>query len=497
MQRSLYTATSGVKIHQTYLDVTGHNIANVNTVGYKRDAVQFADIISQTVRNAAAPVSPPGGLGPAQAGLGARLASISPCFTQGSIQNTDMSSDMAIIGDGFFVVNDRGNQLYTRAGDFALDVDGNLVTQGGGYFVQGFKFNGASEENSLSGIVIPAGDVMNARATAVAAFRCNLDSRGEARVTDPDASLDAARPFVYTGSADVSASASSVSSQDVIDAFGSDMLSSSDWADSFTVYDEDGEPRIMNVVFRKALDKPADPTANPPASAETEWDWYAYYADAPDYGEGAGTLVFGDDGLLRRTYTFNPSGWSVVENNIAAGNNGNPTGLVGAGSGAPINLDFLGNDYAAAAGLPPGGLIDAVTSYGSSSTTKMKGQDGYPQGILDNWSVNSSGVINGLYTNGETRQISRVAVARFINPQGLSEAGATCFEETADSGAARIMTPGEGGAGTIKGLASEMSNVELSEEFVNLIRSQRGLQANTKAVTTSDRILETLINLKR
>jgi flagellar hook protein FlgE len=506
MQRSLYTATSGVKVHQTYLDVTGNNIANVNTVGYKRDVIQFADIIYQTIRNEAAPVSPPGGVNPAQVGLGSRVASIDPCFTQGSVQNTDIPTDMAIVGEGFFVVNNRGRQLYTRAGNFALDRDGNLVTQGGGNFVQGFRFDGASQEDSLSNIVIPVGDVMDARATRVAAFRCNLDSGVAARAVYPAPSAAAAapnvaRPFQYTGYADIPASASSVSNQVVVGAFGRDMLASHDWKDSFVVYDGEGGQRIMNVVFRKALEKSAVTTPNSSAGAETEWDWYAYYTDengslSPTYGEGAGTLVFGDDGLLKRTYTFDPAGWSVVENDIAAGGNGNPTGLVGV-PGATVNLDFLGSDYAAATGQPFRGVIGGVTSYGSPSATKMKGQDGYPRGVLDGWSVSDRGIITGVYTNGRTRPISQVALARFMNPQGLSEVGATCFEETVNSGPVRVMKPGEGGAGMIRGLATEMSNVDLSEEFVNLIRSQRGLQANTRAVTTSDRILETLINLKR
>lgn len=503
MQRSLYTAVSGVKVHQTYLDVTGNNIANVNTVGYKRDVIQFADIISQTVRNEAAPVSPPGGVNPAQAGLGARVASIDPCFAQGSIQNTDVPTDMAIVGEGFFVVNNRGRQLYTRAGNFALDKDGNLVMQGNGYLVQGFKFNGASQEDFLSGIVIPVGDVMKGQATTVAGFRCNLDAGSAARIDDPaNISQNVARPFRYLGSSDVFASASSVSDQGVIDAFGREMLASYDWKDSFVVYGGDGEERVMNVVFRKALDKPADPTATPPTSAESEWDWYAYYTDGsgqpvPVYGQGAGTLVFGDDGLLKRTYTFDPAGgWSAVENDIAAGSSGNPTGLVGA-PGSTVNLDFLGGDYAAAKGLPFKGVIDAVTSYGSLSTTRMKGRDGYPVGVMESWSVSDRGIITGLYTNGQTRPISQIALARFINPQGLEEVGSTCFAESSDSGSVRVMKPGENGAGTIKGYAAEMSNVDLSEEFVNLIRSQRGLQANTRAVTTSDQMLETLINLKR
>ncbi|MDR3165065.1 MAG: flagellar hook protein FlgE [Synergistaceae bacterium] len=520
MQKSLYTAVSGVKVHQTYLDVTGNNIANVNTVGYKRDVIQFADIISQTIKNDAAPVTPPGGIDPAQTGLGVRIASIDTCFMQGPLQNSDISADMAIVGDGFFVVNSRGSQLYTRAGNFALDAYGNLVMQGSGYLVQGFKFNGTSQEDSLSDITIPVSDSLPERATAIAAFKCNLDSSAAARITmnygyDNEGSLDVtidpytrdvARPFQYADASDVYASASSVSNPAAIDTFGKDMLASSDWKDSFAVYDDAGQEHILNVVFRKALNKPADPEANPPTSAESEWDWYAYYADGdgnpvPAYGQGAGTMVFDEDGLLKRTYTFDPaSEWSVVEKNIAAGSDGKPTGLVSANFGAagtPIVLDFLGSDYAAAEGLTFSGLLDGITSYDYSSTTKMKGQDGYPQGILENWSVSDQGVITGQYSNGQLKPISQIAIARFMNPQGLKAVGTTCFDETDSSGPVRIVKASEGGAGTIKGLTTEMSNVDLSEEFVNLIRSQRGLQANTRAVTTSDQMLENLINLKR
>ena len=180
MQRSLYTAVSGVKGHQTYLDVTGHNVSNVNTVGYKRDVIQFADTISQLIRNESAPVSPPGGINPAQVGLGVRVGSISPNFVQGAFQMTEIPTDMAIQGEGFFIVNNMGRQLYTRAGNFAVDRDGNLVTQGNGYFVRGYKINGTQKDTALSDIVIPVGHEMPQRATTIAAFRSNLSSNAAA-----------------------------------------------------------------------------------------------------------------------------------------------------------------------------------------------------------------------------------------------------------------------------------------------------------------------------
>jgi flagellar hook protein FlgE len=286
------------------------------------------------------------------------------------------------------------------------------------------------------------------------------------------------------------------------------MIESSDWEDRFVVYDDGGNPHTMAVAFRKVLDHPADLSVVPPVGAESEWDWYAYYTDSDgsvksDYGQGAGTMVFGDDGQLKRTYYYDPAvAGTAVEKKIGnPGDDGKATALVAAnftssGGSAPITLDFLGSDYAKTLGLPSD-PIDGVTNFGSSSTTKMKAQDGYTSGVMNNWSESSTGVITGSYTNGKTRPIAQVALAMFVNPEGLVKVGTTCFAESVGSGLAQITTPMQQGAGVIKNTNIEMSNVELSEEFVNLIRAQRGLQSNTRVVTTSDQILETLINLKR
>jgi flagellar hook protein FlgE len=512
MLRSLYTAATGVKGHQTYLDVTGNNIANVNTVGFKRDVIQFADMISQLIINEAGPVSPPGGINPAQVGLGVSVASISPCFVQGGLQNTEIPTDMAIQGEGFFIVHNGQKELYTRAGNFSLDRDGNLVMQGNGYLVQGYKYDGGARQDALSDIVIPIGDVMPSRATRAAVFRCNLDAGEGARIPDLGSITlsgpgKVIRPFDYYTVTDVYASASSVSSQAAIDAFGASIAGSNDWYDSFSVYDEEGNPYTMTVMFRHVFDRPAETgPLLPPSPAESEWDWYAYYTDAsgapvPAYGSGAGTLVFGDDGMLKRTYTFDPSGnWGVIASDTTPSGSSGPTGLVGANftpSGGVIELDFLGGEYAEAMGLAYRGAMDGVTGFASPSTTKVKWQDGYTQGVMNSWSVSDRGVITGSYTNGQSRPIAQVALAMFINPQGLVKTGKTCFEESVNSGPVKITSPGEDGAGSVRGASVEMSNVDLSEEFVNLIRSQRGLQANTRAITTSDQMLETLINLKR
>jgi flagellar hook-basal body protein len=344
----------------------------------------------------------------------------------------------------------------------------------------------------------------------------------------------------------LSPSSNSTTTQATITAFGESMIKSSDWEDKFTVYDSRGNPYTMNVAFRKVMDRPADPTATPPVGAESEWDWYAYYTDSdgnvlPQYGQGAGTLVFGDDGLLKRTYTYTPeppipdpngtnaplapqyATWEVVEKVIdknspdynASVHDSLPTGLVvadfnTAGAQGSVNnnvspityssnmitLDFLGSDYAKTLGLTSD-PIDGVTNYGSESTTKLSAQDGYAMGVLNDWTIGGDGIITGAYSNGRNLAIAQIALAMFANPQGLSKVGETCFAETINSGIAQVGAPQTNGAGSVQGNTIEMSNVDLSEEFVSLIRAQRGFQANTRVVTTSDQVLEELINMKR
>jgi flagellar hook-basal body protein len=387
-----------------------------------------------------------------------------------------------------------------------------------------------------------------------------LDSAGKPTlVSEPmDISTGNKNIFTFTGgewksinntkNSDIALSPSSQSTttQSVIESFGQSIIAAHDYEDKFTVYDSRGNPYTMVVVFRKAFDRPAEPNATPPVGAESEWDWYAYYTDSsgvvqPQYGQGAGTLVFGDDGLLKRTYTYEPdplapnpnatntptgaqyAAWNVVEKVIdkndpaynSSIHDSLPTGLVVAdfnvsGSQGSVNsnttpatyasnlitLDFLGSDYAKTLGLS-NDPIDGVTNFGSTSTTKVYAQDGYAMGVLDNWTIGGDGVIVGSYSNGRTLPIAQVALAMFANPQGLSQVGETCFSETINSGSAQIGEPQSNGAGGIVGNTIEMSNVDLSEEFVNLIRAQRGFQANTRVVTTSDQVLEELINMKR
>jgi flagellar hook-basal body protein len=379
--------------------------------------------------------------------------------------------------------------------------------------------------NAVTPVPIPVSDVLDESSGNKNVFAFDLTTKEWKSINNTKNSPTALSP-----------SSNSVTTQATITAFGESIIQSHDWEDKYTVYDSRGNPQTMVVVFRKVMDRPAEPNASPPIGAESEWDWYAYYTNSdgevmPQYGQGAGTLVFGDDGLLKRTYYYEPTpatpspngtntptapeyNWTVVEKVIGnPQDEGKATGKVVAdfntaaaqgkvdGSGTAyysnmITMDFLGSDYAKTLGLTAD-PIDGVTNYGSPSTTKLKAQDGYEMGVLNDWSVGANGVITGSYSNGRNLPIARVALATFANPQGLSQVGETCFAETVNSGIAQIGAPQTNGAGSIQGNTVEMSNVDLSEEFVNLIRAQRGFQASSRVVTTSDQVLEELINLKR
>lgn len=207
-----------------------------------------------------------------------------------------------------------------------------------------------------------------------------------------------------------------------------------------------------------------------------EWRWRAWLPDNPDIPitGNEGTIKFDSSGLLTGT------GTATIDLGFAA---------VGA-QNVTMTLDFSGQSFEE-------DTLNGVTQYGEDFTTKAYYQDGYGMGVLESYSVSDDGTITGVYSNGETQPIARLALAIFANPQGLLKMGETVFAESANSGMAQIVAPGTGGAGSIAGSSLEMSNVDLAEEFVNLIKGQRGFQANSRVVTTGDEILEELINLKR
>lgn len=389
MLRSLYSGISGLRSHQTMLDVTGNNIANVNTTAFKSSAVQFQDTLSQLVQGAGGPQAQTGGTNPAQIGLGVLVAGISTNFTQGAAQATGRSTDMMINGDGFFVTNVGGETVYTRAGSFDPDALGRLVGPGGA-ILQGWNaVNGVIQQGgAMTDITIPLKAVTPASASTAANVNGNLPS-------------DAA-----------------VGNQLVRD---------------ISVYDANGTERKLTLTFTKSA---------------TGWD------------------VSGSDGANTATgaITFN--------NGVLA------TGGALTVGGVNVNLS-------------------TVTGYSGLSTVAFKDQNGRAAGTLESFTLSKDGTIIGLFSNGDKQAVARIALATFVNPGGLEKAGGSTYRATVNSGAAQLGGPGEDGLGNIQGGSLEMSNVDLSQEFTNLIVAQRGFQANARIITTSDEVLQELTNLKR
>lgn len=386
MLRSLFSGISGLRAHQVMLDVTGNNIANVNTTAFKASAARFQDTLSQTMSGGSEPVQANGGSNPAQVGLGVKVAAITTNFAQGAAQATGKPGDIMIAGDGMFIVREGLSTLYTRAGAFDFDSSGRLITQSGSLVQGHMAINGAIPAASpLEDITLPVNSTTPAVATTSSTVTGNL----------PD---------------DLAVGDSIIRDMKVFDATGA-------------------ETHVPLTITRTVAG----------------WD------------VGNGTTVSGS-----LTYSA-----------------GLPT------SATTITVNGVAVD------------LSAVTSYAGLSSVTVAEQDGRAAGQLDSYSIGPDGTISGTFTNGVTETIGRIAMAIFPNPQGLDKRGASEYSENVSSGAPIMGNPGDGGMGTLASGYLEMSNVDLSSEFTNLIIAQRGFQANARIITTSDEVLQELANLKR
>lgn len=414
MIRAMSSALSGLRNHQLMLDIVGNDIANVSTVGFKSSTPIFSDLLTQTLNGAGAPTAGLGGTNPAQIGLGARLAGTVQSFSQGSLQNTGRSSDLAIQGDGFFIVNNNGQQLFTRAGSFNLDSTGSLTTPDGA-LVQGWQATAAGviDTNQPNGPVkIQVGDLIAPTQTTVANLGGNL-------------AADAAPGSVT--------------------------------AMSVAAHDSQGTAVSIDLTFTKDLVTP------------NTWNVSATTGKPP-------TAVTLTDNVL----TFNGTGELVTP----ADRNINIAGGVLPGMPNAVTLDLGGASA-------PGRL----TQYSGAATASVTDQNGAAAGSLQSYSIGQDGVIVGNYSNGRARAIGQVALALFTNPEGLERAGGS-WRQTANSGLAQIGVGGQGGRGSLSAGTLEMSNVDLAEEFTRLIVAQRGFQGNARVITTSDEVLQEVVNLK-
>lgn len=463
MMRSLYAGVSGLQNHQTRMDVIGNNISNVNTTGFKRGRVDFQDMISQQLSGASRPTEEVGGVNPKEVGLGMSVAAIDTIFTQGNLQTTGVSTDLAIQGNGFFVMKNGDQTFYTRAGVFGVDSNGTLVNPANGLRVQGWMAENVNGEQVVrtsatpTDLVIPVGQKDPPKATQNVHYFCNLN-KNTPEITDPNDELQVTRGT---------------------------------WQTEFDIYDSYGNAHQLQMNFQKVVGNPNQ--------------WTVTVNVDPAAATGTETRVgFGTTDGVTNTYTLNFDNMGTLQSiTDSAGNVSNPEGeiILQASYNVPdSNLDEAGNPYRQTFNLnlgTIGSMENTITQSASSSSTKANYQDGYKLGYLDNFKIDQSGTITGVYSNGSTRTIGKIAMASFTNQGGLEKQGDTMFAQSINSGTANIGESGSAGKGKLISGTLEMSNVDLTEQLTDMIVTQRGFEANSKTIQTGDSMLETVLSLKR
>jgi flagellar hook protein FlgE len=526
----MFSAVSGLKTHQIRMDVIGNNIANVNTIGFKSGRVNFYEMFSQTMRGAAAPSSERGGTNPQQVGLGVSLSSIDTIHGQGNLQATSKTTDLAIQGNGFFVLEEAGTRYFTRAGAFDVDSQGNLVDQRG-RMVQGWMATngvfGSKDTATLTNIMVPVGQVIQATPTTNVVWAHNLDANAEVgftRTTSVDVLDSLGRSHSITMSFRRTDGARETTNVTWGNNLDSGAAVNTTYSIDFDAYDDLGRAHTITVTFTKS-------------GAQT-WDWAA---TGPSGITGnTGTITFdGAGNFVSQTggpVEFTPTGASLVSFDMdfsglvhtAAPSDAAVTGTDGAAAGSVLNewswvasgpsgitnntgtivFDANGAVDTAFSGpvqfLPVGANamsvtmdFSRVTQNGGESTLEYIDRDGSPMGTLGKITIDGTGVITGTYSNGQSQQIAQLCLANFANPGGLLKAGDNLYMSSNNSGPEQIGEAATGGRGSIIPSSLEMSNVDLAEEFTSMIVTQRGFQANSRVITASDEMLQDLVNLKR
>ncbi|MBL8093045.1 MAG: flagellar hook protein FlgE [Anaerolineales bacterium] len=406
MLRSMFTAISALNAHQTWMDVIGNNLANVNTTGYKTSFVRFQDQISQLLRPGSSPTGTRGGVDPMQVGLGMRVGSITQNFTQGALTSTGRMGDLALQGDGFFNYRDgAGTLFYSRDGSIDLDADGYMVNTNTGYRIQGWLPTGTppvvNTGTALTDIRIPINSTL-ARQTS------SLTMRGNLNALQPMAT-----PVTVT----------------------------------FGAYDAFGALHNVDVQVTR--------------TGANAWSWTTVTG-----GTGSGTL------------TFNPA-----------------TGALSAGGTGTINVP------ASASGAQAFSFtvdLTSLTQLETDNSAYAAFQDGVAAGTVTGYTVETkTGQVYAQYSNGLQNLVAQLAVTSFVNPAGLNKVGQNLYQQGVNAGEPNTGLPDSNGRGAIIPGSVEASNVDLSQEFTNMILAQRGFQASSRVITTSDEMLQELVNLKR
>lgn len=518
MMRSLFAGVSALRYHQVRMDVIGNNIANVNTIGYKGSRVTFQELLSQTIRDASAPQAGRGGLNPMQVGLGVNLGTIATYHTQGPPQATGVTTDLAIQGDGFFILSHGNERFYTRAGMFDIDRDGNVVSLATGYRVMGWVADGRGNIDTnatVTEITIPKGATIDPAATTEIVLEGNLDARDSGRLSYSPSTVD-----ITVGDE---------TTQVTFTLIPTGNFNEFEWRVTATkgTWDEDRDPPSGTIrlddkgeVVASTGDSPFTLRLNgnsitfdpPGVSGGLDFGW-----SYPDGTKSEAKGVFQPaEATVTTIAVFDSLGsthdvaihFQKIDDNRWKWWAEDEAGNELAGSNREIVFDAQGRVLTASGTITIPGVGGAspiqitpsfagLTQFGEAATATAVSQNGYGAGVLTSIGIDANGVIVGSFSNGLDRNLAQIATATFANPSGLLKAGDTLFRISTNSGPALVGVPGTGSRGSISSGTLEMSNVDLSQEFTDMIVTQRGFQANSRIITTSDEMLQELVNLKR
>jgi len=433
ISQALYTGVTGLSVNSDGMAVIANNIANANAKGFKKDRAEFEDMLSADLGSNA------------QIGRGSRLRDVKTIHTQGGLAVTDNLTDMAIQGMGFFVVSnphtevqESAGKFFTRVGSFIFDKDGYLSDPSGGH-VQGYMANELGNISSRLQDVRVETNSIPPQATTKLTMDVNLDAREK----------------IMNESFDLSKAEQT-----------------SNFNNTVTMFDSQGGSHQLTTFFKRLED-----------SDGISWEWHAT-VDGKEVSDssgekmkevGKGTVRFDAKGnLLERNQEFSEINFSG-----------------GSAPGQAIDYDF-GKTIA-----DGGNGVGASTSIASKSVTNFHSQNGYEAGNIKSLKIELDGTIHGVYTNGVIRPLGALALATFENQDGMMKGGHNQFYATIESGPAKIGMAQSGTRGSIYASSLEESNVDLAQEFVNMIMTQRGFQANSRSITTTDSMYEEVINLKR
>lgn len=440
LSRALTIGKSSLKANQGRFDVISNNIANTNTIGYKNTKANFAEQFNQvynygrTADNEAG--IGVGGVNPYQMGTGVKISSITTDLSQGVVETTNRPLDLALQGEGYFIYNMNGKEVYSRAGALNQDTEGNLVDAGTGSFLQGYNV-----ETDASGRIVKDDSGATVLSRAVENLKIDPNTVSSPQQTETvkiGGNLNANSPENSTRQT------------------------------SINIYDDLGGARTLNFTFTK--------TATP-----NEYT-IAISIDGNDLTLANNTITFNNDGTLQTPTSLT---LAAADLNAALG-------------GTTVFDETTPKDITIQLADPNNLIADSLTQFAGPNTATAKQQDGYKTGDLLGLNVDQEGKIWGSFTNGQSEVLGQVLIAKFANPEGLVREGNNFLSVSPNSGTPNIGTAGESFTGTtVVGMALEQSNVELTDEFTEMISTQRAFEASSRTILVTDQMLSLINMLKR